>query len=116
MKKLKFAFSVLAVALALTVVGQSGVVVQAAAQEWTTTESTTMQKTTSATAGTDKMRTVAPSKAYMVKLKLKDREDTAEVTCCTNWNTSTGGTGCATFPDECPAGQFKVDCGPNGCW
>jgi hypothetical protein len=38
------------------------------------------------------------------------------VTCCTNWNTSTGGTGCATFPDTCPADQFEVDCGASGCW
>lgn len=116
MKKLKFAFSVLAIALALTTAGQSGVIKDAAAQEkTTTTESTTMEKSTSAS--TDKqLRTIAPSKAYMVKLKLKDRDDDAAVTCCTNWNTSTGGTGCATFPDECPAGQFKVDCGPKGCW
>ena len=115
MKKLKFAFSVLAVAFALTITGQAGVVKDAAAQERTTaTESTMMEKTSSAS--TDKMRTVAPSKAHMVVLKLKAAGGTTETTCCTNWNTSTGGTGCATFPDECPAGQFKVDCGANGCW
>jgi len=41
---------------------------------------------------------------------------TSEVTCCTNWNTQTGGTGCATYTDQCDRGQFRVDCGPTGCW
>lgn len=114
MKKLKFAFSVLAVALALTVAGQSAVVGDAAAQERTTTEKSTMEKTY--TASDKKMHTVSPERARMVVLKLKAPDGTSETTCCTNWNSSTGGTGCATFPDECPAGQFKVECGASGCW
>ena len=39
------------------------------------------------------------------------------ITCCTHWNSSTGGTGCSPQPgDECPGGQFKVDCDSSGCW
>ena len=30
------------------------------------------------------------------------------VTCCTNWNTSTGDTGYASFEDSCPADQFQL--------
>lgn len=43
----------------------------------------------------------------------------SKLTCCTNWNTQTGGTGCATYDDSegsCPAETFQVDCGKNGCW
>ncbi|MBL1274550.1 MAG: hypothetical protein COB30_000520 [Ectothiorhodospiraceae bacterium] len=38
------------------------------------------------------------------------------VVCCTNWNTATGGTGCATYPDSCDSNQFEVTCGGDGCW
>ena len=37
-------------------------------------------------------------------------------TCCTHWNSSTGGTGCASFEGSCPDNTFSVNCGENGCW
>lgn len=76
----------------------------------------TSYETSTTTTSTDKMRTVAPEKAHMVILNLKAAGGSSETTCCTHWNTSTGGTGCASFPDSCPAGQFEVNCGANGCW
>jgi hypothetical protein len=64
------------------------------------------------------LRSIAPSVGHVViapKLKLKS-SGPMEVTCCTHWNTSTGGTGCATYPDTCPDNTFTVECGDDGCW
>lgn len=67
--------------------------------------------------GAKELRTVAPNKAVFVSLKPKlTAGGPAPVTCCTNWSSSTGGTGCASFEDSCPANQFQVDCGDDGCW
>lgn len=67
---------------------------------------------------TKKLRTIAAGRAKLVpqSQRLAIAQRGAGVTCCTNWNTSTGGTGCATFPDSCPSDQFQVDCGADGCW
>lgn len=68
---------------------------------------------------TTALRSVPASKGRVVPAgtKLKMSGKNSGITCCTHWNTSTGGTGCSTQPgDECPGGQFKVDCGPSGCW
>lgn len=63
------------------------------------------------------LRTVAPDRARFVFIKPKFTSGgPAAVTCCTNWNSSTGGTGCASFEDSCPDDQFQVDCGDDGCW
>jgi|GEM_PF-6965023 len=37
-------------------------------------------------------------------------------TCCTHWNSATGGTGCASYEGPCPSNTFTVECGANGCW
>lgn len=103
MKKIKTTFLAFALAfVAFTFAG--GEMGQAMAQE---------RAGTSVPA--EKTRSIAPERAQKVILKLK-ADDTKGSVCCTHWNTSTGGTGCASFPDECPSGQFKVDCGAKGCW
>lgn len=50
------------------------------------------------------------------ELGYKVVENTVGLTCCTNWNTATGGTGCASFSDSCPSDQFEVTCKGNGCF
>ena len=66
-----------------------------------------------------KLRTISPQKGRMVRPPKVDSlkgGGVSRATCCTHWNTSTGGTGCATYPDTCPDNTFTVDCGPTGCW
>jgi hypothetical protein len=67
---------------------------------------------------TQPQRSIPPTRAVRVSPPggLATPTRGSAVTCCTNWNTSTGGTGCATYPDTCPDNQFQVDCGPTGCW
>jgi len=62
------------------------------------------------------LRSIAPGKGRLVEGKLKMTTAAAGVVCCTHWNTSTGGTGCATYPDQCPSNTFTVECGADGCW
>ena len=64
------------------------------------------------------LRSISPQMGHLVlhpKLKLKS-SGPLEVVCCTHWNSSTGGTGCATYPDTCPDNTFTVECGDDGCW
>lgn len=68
-----------------------------------------------------RLKSVSPEKGRLVKgagsFALAGR--TTELVCCENWNTSTGGTNCATYDDSegsCPGNTFQVDCGANGCW
>lgn len=65
------------------------------------------------------LRNVAPNRGRLVpsnpQFKAKGAGGTG-VVCCTHWNTSTGGTGCATYPDSCPDNTFTVECGNDGCW
>jgi len=61
---------------------------------------------------------VAPDKGRLItnpQFKVKESGGT-EAVCCTSWNTSTGGTGCATYEDSCPDNTFTVECGKDGCW
>jgi hypothetical protein len=63
------------------------------------------------------LRTVAPNRGKLVPGRPKFMTLAAsKVVCCTHWNTSTGGTGCATYPDICPDNTFTVECGDDGCW
>lgn len=111
MKKIKLAFLALAFACAALTFTATGMG-EAQAQERAASETSATQRAVT----TEKTRSISPEKAHMVILKLKAADGAQGTTCCTHWNTSTGGTGCASFPDECPSGQFKVDCGPKGCW
>lgn len=65
------------------------------------------------------LRNISPDRGRLVpskrRLKVKGSGDT-EAVCCTHWNTSSGGTGCATYPDSCPDDTFTVKCGKDGCW
>ena len=64
-----------------------------------------------------KFRKVSPQRGRLVKKKFGFKaRGGAAATCCTHWNTSTGGTGCATYPDSCPDNTFTVSCGKTGCW
>lgn len=67
------------------------------------------------------MRNISPRKGKLVPQKsiLKAPGGTVALTCCTHWNTQSGGTGCASYDDSegsCPSDTFQVDCGPTGCW
>ena len=64
------------------------------------------------------LRMVAPNRGKLIRgnPKFTAIGGPQGVVCCTHWNTSTGGTGCATFPDQCPSDQFTVECGDDGCW
>jgi hypothetical protein len=73
------------------------------------TKKTTAIKTTG-------LRAIAPGKARLVPAGAKLTTGTAGATCCTHWNTSTGGTGCATYEGACPDNTFTVECGASGCW
>lgn len=115
MKTITHAFPLikyLALALLLAV----SVLTSATLAEPAFAEDRTGYETTTTTITTENMKTIAPERAQMVMLKLKAAGGTSGTTCCTHWNTSTGGTGCASFPDSCPSGQFEVSCGANGCW
>lgn len=65
------------------------------------------------------LRNIAPNRGRLVlpnmQFKAKGAGGTG-VVCCTHWNTQTGGTGCATYPDSCPSNTFTVECGKDGCW
>jgi hypothetical protein len=67
---------------------------------------------------TKSLRTVAPNRGKLIRgnPKFTSIGGNQGVVCCTHWNTSTGGTGCATFPDQCPSDTFTVECGDDGCW
>jgi hypothetical protein len=73
------------------------------------TKKTTAIKTTG-------LRAIAPGKARLVPAGAKLTIGTAGATCCTHWNTSTGGTGCATYEGACPDNTFTVECKADGCW
>lgn len=67
------------------------------------------------------LRKISPRKGKLVPHKsiLKAPGGTVALTCCTHWNTQSGGTGCASYDDSegsCPSDTFQVDCGANGCW
>jgi len=64
------------------------------------------------------LRVVAPGKGRLVPghPKFTAIGGSVAAVCCTHWNTSTGGTGCATYPDQCPDNTFTVECGADGCW
>ncbi|HMQ57110.1 MAG TPA: hypothetical protein PKE65_01030 [Rhizobiaceae bacterium] len=64
------------------------------------------------------LRKIAPGRAKLVpqSQQLKAAGGTTAATCCTHWNTSTGGTGCATYEGSCPSNTFEVECGATGCW
>ncbi len=66
-------------------------------------------------------RRISPAKGRVVPRGtiLKAPGGTLALTCCTHWNTQSGGTGCASFDDseeQCPADTFQVECGSSGCW
>ena len=91
--------------------------VPAFAQDKAMTKGKAMMKSHDMTQS-QQLRTIAPSRAKSVKLirGFKAKEGGAAVTCCTHWNSSTGGTGCASFEGSCPDNQFEVECGSSGCW
>lgn len=67
------------------------------------------------------LRNISPRKGRVVPRNsiLKAPGGTVALTCCTHWNSQSGGTGCATYDDSegsCPSETFQVDCGANGCW
>ena len=64
------------------------------------------------------LRTVAPGNGRLVpgNPKFTAIGGNVAAVCCTHWNSSTGGTGCATYPDQCPDNTFTVECGSDGCW
>ena len=67
---------------------------------------------------TMQLRSVAPNRGQLVRgnPRFTSIGGNASVVCCTHWNTATGGTGCATYPDQCPAPLFTVECKADGCW
>ncbi|WP_282610500.1 hypothetical protein [Pelagibius sp. Alg239-R121] len=67
------------------------------------------------------LRSISPQRGRLIPhgTRLQARGRSEQLTCCTHWNSSTGGTGCATHDDSegsCPKDTFQVDCGANGCW
>ncbi len=67
------------------------------------------------------LRRVPASKGRLVPKgsSFKARGGHSALTCCTHWNTQSGGTGCATYDDSegsCPGNTFQVECGSSGCW
>ena len=67
------------------------------------------------------LRSISPRKGRVVPRRsiLKAPGGTVALTCCTHWNSQTGGTGCATYDDSegsCPSNTFQVECGSGGCW
>ncbi len=64
------------------------------------------------------LRKVPASRGRLVRKgqKLTLGGNQTGLTCCTKWNTQSGGTGCASFEDSCPGDQFQVECGDSGCW
>ena len=69
------------------------------------------------------LRKVSPQRGRLVRRgsasSFASNGGPQELTCCTHWNTQSGGTGCASYDDSdgmCPDNTFQVDCGPTGCW
>ena len=67
------------------------------------------------------LKSISPQRGRLVPqgTRFKTRGRSEPLTCCTHWNSSTGGTGCASHDDSegsCPSDSFQVDCGANGCW
>lgn len=67
------------------------------------------------------LKSISPQRGRLVPqgARLQGRGGSDPLTCCTHWNSSTGGTGCASHDDSegsCPKDTFQVDCGANGCW
>ena len=59
-------------------------------------EKTTGQSPAQTVAGA--LRSVPASKGRLVKKGMQLKSKSSAITCCTHWNTSTGGTGCSTQP------------------
>jgi hypothetical protein len=100
--------------VSVTVLSAALLLALAPARDTAAADAVPAKKTTAA----ELLRSISPSVGHLVvhpKLKLKS-SGPLEVTCCTHWNTSTGGTGCATYPDTCPDNTFTVECGDDGCW
>ena len=62
------------------------------------------------------LKKVAPDRSRLVPGNPQFSAIGSAAVCCTHWNTSTGGTGCATYEGECPANTFTVECKADGCW
>ena len=65
------------------------------------------------------LRNVAPNRGQPVPFGLQLKANgsgSTKVVCCTTFNSSIGGKGCATFPDVCPDNTFTMKCGKDGCW